>query len=250
MDNRKGIVPNSDNVVAVFYGKDCFIQPDSQRFSKIDVSGLRRTFFIFSESEIKNTKSSEKVAKISVNNTLYHAVEEIEDNPFEIAKIHGLNIDEIFDSYKLVSEDKRELCQDFVKNFAELRDWQNSLINNCDAYENVCEEEIVKTIIDYYMLNKEIREKFKDEFVHDYCFYEHSKLEDLSFLNGVKRFSWKRMVEFLEGDVYFDYIDKRLGNVSKDFVGYDVYSVQDSLVSRQQHCFKVVKSSNISISQQ
>lgn len=93
-----------------------------------------------------------------------------------------------------------------IESFYDLNDYQNSLNKaGGDGYNSIFEKEILDIQESIFMTFYKIRMKLDKSLIEDYFFYDSSKVEDLSVIDGIRCFKWSGM-ETTRLNEYFSHI--------------------------------------------
>lgn len=91
-----------------------------------------------------------------------------------------------------VENDNENKIKEIIAECEDLYTYQEELFNISDGYESIFQEDLSKLSLKFPVVFHKIVLSLKDELVKNYFSYDDSEIEDLSVVNGVRCYVWKK----------------------------------------------------------
>jgi len=189
------------NFIGSFTDDDCNLSNDKTVFTINSFSPKLEGYFVellgrevnnvlFENSTHFKITDDDRALTIEFNNKLYKVVQICSYRSKLVFNLHNIEIDTDFfhslDNFNRFVDEGRKIIQ----SIAEMKQWEKDLIEISDGYFGVSYKDIREASTKLiYMLDSTSILTLK-ELKRKYFKYSHSEIQDLSIIDGIKRFEW------------------------------------------------------------
>lgn len=126
----------------------------------------------------------------------------------DVFAIHNMSFQEVIEEEWAKSKEKDiEKWKSYKDSYEDIVGWKRELFQMSDGFENTLDGEIGSLVVELHNFRLNVIEKIETEINDKYFNYQFSTVKDLSVVDKVARFAWKRV----NSDYIIDYVSDELG---------------------------------------